>query len=153
MYNMGLFRRKEEEQFDAFETNRSETLKLIGIFILVAAMVVLIAFFGYTAYIHWTTNETATQNYSDLNFTNATPINPTTNITVQGGKNVTSPLSADGIYYYATREKVIGETCYIDDKKVDCDELTSTRCSEDECRKDLKTITECFINNQQIECP
>ena len=149
---MGLFRRKGERQFDAFETDRSETFKLVGIFILLIVVIGAIALFGYNQYIKWTTNGT-TVNYSNLNFTNATPISPTTNLTLESGVNVTSPLSADGIYYYTTREKITGEICYIDNKKVDCNKLTNTRCSEDECRKELVTVTECFVNNQKIDCP
>lgn len=152
---MGLFKKKEEEQFDAFETDRSETFRLVGIFILIVVVIGGISLIAYSQYIKWKAepaNETNV-NYSDLNFTNATPITPTTNVTLESGINVTSPLSADGIYYYTTRDKITGELCYIDDKRVDCSELTNTRCSEDECRKELETVTECFINNQKIDCP
>ena len=153
---MGWFK-KEEENFDdsaAYESDKYATLKVVLMIIFGTAVVVFIAWGAYNQYQKFVVNN----NNTDLNQSNITINNDTgpgkgkvvVNFT---DFNLTVDENPEGLYYYTTQEKVVGENCYIDDVKKSCSSLTNSVCSEKECRKDLVIETECFVNNKKIDCP
>ena len=155
---MGLFRRDEEDFDDsaAFESDSSGMFKMILLVIFLILVFVGVGWFGYGFYKEMINND------SSKNVT----INPDTGLPIlpKGNKegevivnfsnfNASVKENLQGLYYYTTQERVTGETCYIKGVKKDCRALTNTVCAKNECQKEVITVTDCFVNNQKIDCP
>lgn len=154
---MRLFR-DEEEDFDdsaAFESDNSGIIKTILLVIVGIVLIGAISWFGYTAYQNRSiSNNDTNTTIPYINGTNQTlPLNPKNIIVNFSTFNLSVRENPQGVYYYTTQEKVTGEKCYIDGVVQSCSKLTNSICAEQTCKKDLVTITECFVNNEKINCP
>jgi len=151
---MGWFK-KEEEDFDdsaAYEGDKYATLKVILMIIFGTAVVILVIWMGYNQFQKMSANNNDT-NQSNLNITkNGDKIPPGKVVVNFTDFNLTVTENPSGIYYYSTQEKVVGEECYINGIKKNCNSLTNSVCSEKECTKDLITETECFVNSEKVKC-
>jgi hypothetical protein len=151
---MGLFSRNDDLDAAASETDRFVVIKIVLALVFGIVIIGFIIYFGYNQYQNMvnkniTTNQTninqtvinATSNESDLIEVNFTDF------------NLTVEPHPEGIYYFSTREKVIGELCYMDNKKVSCSKLTNEACAEKKCVKDIDTKKVCYVNNKEVDCP
>ena len=155
---MGLFGRDEEDFDDsrAFDSDKGVIIKIIFIALVLIGFVIIIAVIGYNQYDKWINSGNETLNNTGGN------VNGSGNDTgLEDGKvvinfvdfNLTVDENPEGLYYYTTQEKVTGEECFIDGKSKSCESLTNSVCSKQECKKDLITTTECYVNNKKITCP
>jgi len=145
----------KEEKFDdsaAFETDNSGVYKVIIIVILAALVLITIGIIMYTTY----DNSQNQTNQTNLNVSDITSSedNNSEQITVNFTDfNITIDENPEGIYYYTTQERVVGEICFINSKRKPCTSLTNEVCAEEDCRKNVETVVECYVNHKIIDCP
>jgi hypothetical protein len=148
-----------EEDFDgstAFESDRGAIIIIVLFVLVIIAFVAVFGWVGYQKYMDYK-NQTPNLNQSGngTNYTVTTsPENPgEVTINFNNETNVTVETNPEGIYYYTTQERLIGEKCYIDGHRKDCRALTNEVCAEKVCQKEIETVTECFVNHEKIDCP
>jgi len=143
----------KEEKFDdsaAFETDNSGVYKVIIIVILAALVLITIGIIMYTTY----DNSQNQNNQTNLNASDITSSDNSEQVTVNFTDfNITIDENPEGIYYYTTQERVVGEICFINSKRKPCTSLTNEVCAEEDCRKNVETVVECYVNHKIIDCP
>jgi len=143
----------KEEKFDdsaAFETDNSGMYKVIIIVILAALVLITIGIIMYTTY----DNSQNQNNQTNLNASDITSSDNSEQVTVNFTDfNITIDENPEGIYYYTTQERVVGEICFINSKRKPCTSLTNEVCAEEDCRKNVETVVECYVNHKIIDCP
>lgn len=152
------FKKKDDFEFDAYETDKGAIIKVV---LIIAFIIIAIpggVYIGYNQYQVYQEGKNESQNQTtDIlkiigNITSSDKDTNEINVSFDNF-NVTVKENPEGIYYYSTQEKVIGERCFIGKNKKDCRALTNEVCAEKECKKEVITETQCFVNSEKIKCP
>lgn len=149
---MGIFNRKDEFEFDAYETDKSKTIALIIGVLIVTFIIVLLGLGVYYLINRPPSNQTNNSNQTIFQ-DNLTRPEPGKVIVDFDGTNITVDESPTGVYYYHTQEVIVGEKCTANNQRVDCVMLTTQYCEDRICRKEIETRTECYVNQKIVECP
>lgn len=144
---MGIFNRSDDMDFDAYESDNSKII-LIVVMVCIGIGLVIGIIFGIYYYINLP-DETPNQN---ITF-NGNVTAPGKVIVDFDGVNMTVDENPTGIYYYHTQEVIDEEICTANNQKIDCIMLTTSYCEDRDCRKEVKTRIECYVNQKRVDCP
>jgi len=145
---MGLFNKSDDMDFDAYETDKSQMVKMIIIiFIAIGAVIGII--YGAFYYVNLPEKVPATNSTGLIK--NGTTLGKV--IVDFEGTNVTVDENPIGIYYYHTEDVISEEICTANNQKINCLMLTESYCENRICRKEIKTETRCYVNQKRVDCP